>query len=55
MSTPPVPLAAVPAALHRGEDELPFVEFGPGQELQLLQVDLDAGFWVIRNRFQKKW
>lgn len=41
-----------PAALHRGEDELPFVEFGPGQELQLLQVDLDAGFWVIRNRFQ---
>ncbi|HMS89785.1 MAG: 2,4'-dihydroxyacetophenone dioxygenase family protein [Acidimicrobiales bacterium] len=52
MSTPPVPLAAVPAALHRGEDELPFVEFGPGQELQLLQVDLDAGFWVIRNRFQ---
>ena len=41
-----------PAALHRGEDDLPFVEFGPGQELQLLQVDLDNGMWVIRNRFQ---
>lgn len=40
-----------PAALHRGEDELPFVEFGPGQELQLLQVDLDVGLWVVRNRF----
>jgi quercetin dioxygenase-like cupin family protein len=51
MSTPPLPLD-LPAALHRGEDDLPFVEFGPGQELQLLQVDLDAGFWVIRNRFQ---
>lgn len=42
----------VPAAMHRGEDELPFIEFGPGQELQLLQVDLDVGLWVIRNRFQ---
>ena len=41
-----------PAALHRGEAALPFIEFGPGQELQLLQVDLDAGMWVIRNRFQ---
>ncbi|NLD75381.1 MAG: cupin [Acidimicrobiales bacterium] len=41
----------LPAALHRGEDELPFIEFGPGQELQLLQVDLDAGIWVVRNRF----
>lgn len=41
-----------PAALHRGEDDLPFVEFGPGQELQLLQVDLDHGTWVVRNRFQ---
>ena len=45
-------LIDVPAALHRGEDELPFIEFGPGQELQLLQVDLDVGLWVIRNRFQ---
>lgn len=42
----------VPKAMHRGEDELPFIEFGEGQELQLLQVDLDAGLWVIRNRFQ---
>ena len=41
----------IPKALHRGEDELPFIEFGPGQELQLLQVDIEAGLWVIRNRF----
>lgn len=40
-----------PAALHRGEVDLPFIEFGPGQELQVLQVDLDVGLWVIRNRF----
>ncbi len=31
---------------------MPFVAFGPGQELQLLQVDLDVGMWVIRNRFE---
>ena len=42
----------VPAALHRGEADLPFIEFGPGQEIQVLQVDLDAGLWVVRNRFQ---
>jgi 2,4'-dihydroxyacetophenone dioxygenase len=38
----------VPSALHRGEEELPFVEFGPGQEIQVLQVDLDAGLWVVQ-------
>lgn len=41
----------VPAALHRGEDELPFVTVDQGVELQLLQVDVEAGLWVIRNRF----
>jgi len=44
-------LMDIPAALHRGEDELPFVEIEPGVELQLLQVDIPNGLWVIRNRF----
>jgi quercetin dioxygenase-like cupin family protein len=44
-------LMDIPAALHRGEDELPFVELEPGLELQLLQVDIPNGLWVIRNRF----
>lgn len=42
----------IPQALHRGEDELPFVTVDQGVELQLLQVDVAAGLWVIRNRFQ---
>jgi quercetin dioxygenase-like cupin family protein len=42
----------IPAALHRGEDELPFVTIDEGIELQLLQVDIPNGLWVIRNRFQ---
>ncbi|HEY3143800.1 MAG TPA: 2,4'-dihydroxyacetophenone dioxygenase family protein [Acidimicrobiales bacterium] len=40
-----------PTALHRGEDELPFVDLGDGTLLQLLQVDLAQGVWVVRNRF----
>jgi quercetin dioxygenase-like cupin family protein len=38
-------------AIHRGESELPFVEFAEGVHLQLLQVDLDQGLWVVRTRF----
>ena len=41
----------IPMALHRGEDELPFVTIDEGIELQLLQVDIPNGLWVIRNRF----
>ncbi len=42
----------IPRALHRGESELPFVDLGDGSTLQLLQVDIEAGLWVIRTRFQ---
>jgi quercetin dioxygenase-like cupin family protein len=45
-------LEGTPQAIHRGEQELPFVDLGDGSTLQLLQVDLDAGLWVIRNRFK---
>ena len=42
----------IPKALHRGESELPFVALGDGTHLQLLQVDVEAGLWVIRTRFE---
>ncbi len=42
---------AAPTAIHRGEDDLPFVDTGDGNHLQLLQVDLANGVWVVRNRF----
>ncbi len=41
----------IPRALHRGEDELPFVELADGMQVQLLQVDIEAGLWVVRTRF----
>jgi len=40
-----------PTAIHRGEDELPFVDIGDGATLQLLQVDLSNGVWIVRNHF----
>jgi len=45
-------LESIPSAIHRGEDELPFVAVGDGTHLQLLQVDIDQGLWVIRTRFE---
>lgn len=40
-----------PQTIHRGQDDLPFVDLGDGVTLQLLQVDLANGVWVIRNHF----
>lgn len=42
----------VPLALHRNSADLPFVRIADGAQLQLLQVDIDAGLWVIRTRLQ---
>jgi hypothetical protein len=41
----------IPRAIHRGQDDLPFVDLGDGSSLQLLQVDVEAGLWVVRTRF----
>jgi len=41
-----------PETVHRGVDELPFVSRPDGTELQVLQVDLAQGIWVLRTRFR---
>jgi hypothetical protein len=41
----------IPMALHRGENDLPFVDLGDGSQLQLLHCDVEAGLWVVRSRF----
>lgn len=41
----------LPTAILRSESELPFVDLGDGSLLQLLQVDVDQGLWVIRTKF----
>ena len=42
---------SAPSAILRREEELPFVDIGDGSQLQVLQVDLANGVWIIRNRF----
>lgn len=41
----------IPRALHRGTSDNPFVDLGDGSTLQLMQVDIEAGLWVIRTKF----
>mgnify|MGYP001156948121 CR=1 FL=1 len=41
----------IPKAIHRGEDELPFVPLSPGVTFQLMQVDINLGFWAVRTKF----
>jgi 2,4'-dihydroxyacetophenone dioxygenase len=43
---------SAPTALHRAEADLPFVDLGDAGLLQLLQVDLANGVWIIRNLFK---
>lgn len=45
-------IETAPTAIHRAESDLPFVDIGDGATLQLLQVDLATGIWIIRNHFQ---
>src|SRR3990170_3889167 len=40
-----------PPTIHRGQDELPWVDIGDGSRLQLIRVDLDTGVWVVRTKF----
>jgi 2,4'-dihydroxyacetophenone dioxygenase len=42
----------VPEAVHRGADDLPFVEIGDGNKLKVLMVDEGQGLWIIENVFQ---
>ncbi len=51
MSASFAPITGISAALHRAEKDLPFVEYQEGVDFQLLQVDVEAGLWVIRARF----
>jgi quercetin dioxygenase-like cupin family protein len=39
-------------AVHRGADDLPFVEIGGGNRLKVIQVDVGLGLWIVENVFQ---
>ncbi|HXW33099.1 MAG TPA: hypothetical protein VEJ87_00860, partial [Acidimicrobiales bacterium] len=37
---------------HIGDEAAPWVDTGMGIDLKVMRVDVEAGVWVIRNRFQ---
>ena len=43
--------AIEPTAIHRGDEELPWVDAGGGIELKVMMVRTDEGLWIVRNRF----
>jgi 2,4'-dihydroxyacetophenone dioxygenase len=43
-----VAAAIAPVSFHRAEQDLPFVPYQDGVTFQLLQVNIEAGLWVVR-------
>ena len=52
MTTQPAAVPGVPAAHHRAAEDMPFVPLVEGVTFQLLSVDLESGYWVVRARFE---
>ena len=44
-------MSEAPSAIHLGEDDIPWVQAGD-LELKVVQVKINEGLWVVRNRFQ---
>ena len=38
-------------AIHLGADDIPWVELGDGSLMQLLQVRIREGLWIVHTRF----
>ena len=41
-----------PSAVHRGEEDLPWIDSGRGNEVKLLTAKISEGLWIVRTRFQ---
>ena len=45
-------IETAPLAVHKGADELPWVEIGDGNKLKVIMVDEGQGLWIVENIFQ---
>jgi len=43
---------SIQEAVHRGSEELPFVDIGDGSLLKVIQVRPKEGLWIVENIFQ---
>ena len=48
----PVPTHGATEAIHIGESDLPYVDLGDGTSIQVLQIDLAQGLWILKTRFE---
>jgi len=51
LEIPIVPLEGATEAIHIGESDLPYVDIGDGTHIQVLQIDLAQGLWILKTRF----
>jgi len=49
---PIIPAVGSKSAVHIGDSDLPFVDAGGGTHIQVLQVDLNQGLWILKTRFE---
>ena len=45
-------LLAPPPSIHRGDEQLPWIQFGPDVETKVVHVKLGDGLWVVHTRMQ---
>jgi quercetin dioxygenase-like cupin family protein len=45
-------IETAPLAIHKGAEELPWVEIGDGNKLKVIMVDEGQGLWIVENIFQ---
>lgn len=43
-------MSAIPLALLRAPSRLPFVGYQEGVQFQLVQANVESGYWVVRLR-----
>lgn len=46
-----LPLHGITEAIHIGASDLPWIDLGEGNQVQILHVDLREGLWVNRTKF----
>jgi quercetin dioxygenase-like cupin family protein len=45
------PAEAIPVALHRGDDDLPWIDYGEGVSRKLVCVRPADDLWIVHSRF----
>ncbi|MEZ5236195.1 MAG: 2,4'-dihydroxyacetophenone dioxygenase family protein [Acidimicrobiia bacterium] len=41
-----------PSAVHRGDDDLPWISDGRGTDVKVLVAKVREGLWIVRTRFE---